>query len=68
MKQATNILRILSQQQAANRAGQVRKAAEIARRLVIRGFFAEIINKLKSAEIEERLMQRIEDELAKVGE
>jgi Fe-S cluster assembly protein SufD len=42
--------------------------ADIARRLVIRGFFAEIINKLKSAELEERLMQRIDDELAKVGE
>lgn len=42
--------------------------AEIARRLVIRGFFAEIITKLQSAEIEERLMQRIDDELTKVGE
>jgi Fe-S cluster assembly protein SufD len=42
--------------------------AEIARRLVIRGFFAEIINKLKHAELEERLMQRIDDELAKVGQ
>lgn len=41
--------------------------AEIARRLVIRGFFAEIINKLKNADIEDRLMQRIDDELAKVG-
>jgi Fe-S cluster assembly protein SufD len=42
--------------------------ADIARRLVIRGFFAEIINKLKSAELEERLMLRIDEELAKVGE
>jgi Fe-S cluster assembly protein SufD len=41
--------------------------AEVARRLVIRGFFAEIINKLHSAEIQERLMQRIDDELTKVG-
>lgn len=42
--------------------------AEIARRLVIRGFFAEIINKLNSSDLQERLMQRIEDELAKVGQ
>jgi Fe-S cluster assembly protein SufD len=42
--------------------------ADIARRLVIRGFFAEIINKLKNEEIEERLMARIESELSRVGE
>ena len=42
--------------------------ADIARRLVIRGFFAEIINKLKSSDLEDRLMQRIDDELAKVGQ
>ena len=42
--------------------------ADIARRLVIRGFFAEIISKLKSSDLEDRLMQRIDDELAKVGE
>jgi len=42
--------------------------ADIARRLVIRGFFAEIINKLKNEELEERLMKRIDDELAKAGE
>ena len=42
--------------------------ADIARRLVIRGFFAEIISKLKNSDLEERLMQRIDDELAKVGE
>ena len=41
--------------------------ADIARRLVIRGFFAEIINKLKNEELEERLMKRIDDELAKAG-
>jgi Fe-S cluster assembly protein SufD len=42
--------------------------SDIARRLVIRGFFAEIVSKLKNEELEERLMQRIDDELAKVGE
>lgn len=40
---------------------------EIARRLVIRGFFAEIIGKINNEELEERLMNRIEVELAKVG-
>jgi Fe-S cluster assembly protein SufD len=40
----------------------------MARRLVIRGFFAEIINKLKNEDIEERLMARIELELSRVGE
>lgn len=42
--------------------------ADIARRLVIRGFFAEIISKLKNESLEERLMARIGDELAKVGQ
>ncbi|MFM9015160.1 MAG: Fe-S cluster assembly protein SufD [Candidatus Nanopelagicus sp.] len=42
--------------------------ADIARRLVIRGFFAEIIGKLKNEEIEERLMNRIESELSRIGE
>jgi Fe-S cluster assembly protein SufD len=41
--------------------------AEIARRLVIRGFFAEIVGKIKDEEIENRLMDRIDVELAKVG-
>ena len=41
--------------------------AEIARRLVIRGFFAEIVGKIKDEEIENRLMERIDSELAKVG-
>ena len=41
--------------------------AEIARRLVIRGFFAEIVGKIKDEEIENRLMDRIDAELAKVG-
>ena len=30
--------------------------------------FAEIINKLKNEDLEERLMKRIDDELAKAGE
>jgi len=39
-----------------------------ARRLVIRGFFAEIIAKIGIEDIEERLMTRIDTQLAKVGE
>lgn len=42
--------------------------AEVARRLVIRGFFAEIVNKFKNADLEERLMARIDEELSKVGQ
>lgn len=38
-----------------------------ARRLVIRGFFTEIINKIGNEAIEERLMTRIDAQLAKVG-
>jgi len=38
-----------------------------ARRLVIRGFFTEIINKIGNEVIEERLMTRIDAQLAKVG-
>jgi Fe-S cluster assembly protein SufD len=38
-----------------------------ARRLVIRGFFTEIINKIGNDAIEERLMTRIDAQLAKVG-
>jgi Fe-S cluster assembly protein SufD len=41
--------------------------AEIARRLVIRGFFAEVIGKIHSQEIQDRLMNRIDNELSKVG-
>ena len=41
--------------------------ADIARRLVIRGFFQEIVSKIKDEEIEERLMSRIDGELEKVG-
>ena len=39
-----------------------------ARRLVVRGFFAEIISQIQSEEIEERLMTRIDDELSKAGQ
>lgn len=38
-----------------------------ARRLVIRGFFTEIINKIGNEAIEERLMSRIDAQLEKVG-
>ena len=38
-----------------------------ARRLVVRGFFNEIIGQIKNEEIENRLMQRIDIELEKVG-
>ena len=38
-----------------------------ARRLVVRGFFNEIIGQIRNEEIESRLMQRIDAELAKVG-
>lgn len=41
--------------------------ADQARRLVVRGFFAEIIAKIHLPEIEKRLSQAIEDELAEVG-
>lgn len=39
-----------------------------ARRLVIRGFFAEIVAKIGIENIEERLMARIDSQLEKVGE
>ena len=38
-----------------------------ARKLVIRGFFNEIVAQIKNDEIEERLMNRIENELNKAG-
>ncbi len=41
--------------------------AEIARRLVIRGFFSEIVSLIKIEEVEERIMVRIDSELDKVG-
>lgn len=41
--------------------------ANIARQLVIRGFFLEIVSKLGLPEIEERIMSRIENELEKAS-
>ena len=38
-----------------------------ARRLVVRGFFAEIISHIEDEGIQERLMARIDGELEKVG-
>lgn len=38
-----------------------------ARRLVVRGFFAEIISHIHSEEVQERLMVRIDSELLKAG-
>ena len=38
-----------------------------ARRLVVRGFFSEIISQIEDEEIQERLMSRIDEELEKVG-
>jgi Fe-S cluster assembly protein SufD len=40
---------------------------DAARRLVVRGFFHEIINKIAVAEIRERLEAAVEAELAAVG-
>jgi Fe-S cluster assembly protein SufD len=40
---------------------------EDARRLVVRGFFNEIISEIGIEDIQERLMNRIDDELAKAG-
>ena len=41
--------------------------ANIARQLVIRGFFLEIVSKLGLPQIEERIMTRIEAELEKAS-
>lgn len=41
--------------------------AEVARRLVVRGFFAEVIEQIGIPEVQERLVAAIEDELAAVG-
>ncbi|MGH3098316.1 MAG: Fe-S cluster assembly protein SufD [Streptosporangiales bacterium] len=38
-----------------------------ARRLVVRGFFADLIDKIEVAEIRERLIDRVEQELLAVG-
>jgi Fe-S cluster assembly protein SufD len=40
---------------------------EDARRLVVRGFFSEIINEIADSDVQERLMNRIDSELIKVG-
>lgn len=42
--------------------------AEEARRLVIRGFFAENVSKLHLSEVEERIMARIDKELSEVAQ
>jgi Fe-S cluster assembly protein SufD len=38
-----------------------------ARRLVVRGFFNEIVSEINNDEIQNRIMNRIDDELAKAG-
>jgi Fe-S cluster assembly protein SufD len=38
-----------------------------ARRLVVRGFFNEIVSEIGVEEIQERLMDRIDGELARAG-
>ena len=38
-----------------------------ARRLVVRGFFNEIVTEIGNCDIQDRLMNRIDDELAKAG-
>jgi Fe-S cluster assembly protein SufD len=40
---------------------------EDARRLVVRGFFSEIIGEIADEQVQERLMNRIDSELIKVG-
>ena len=40
---------------------------EDARRLVVRGFFNEIVSEISIEEIQNRLMDRIDNELAKAG-
>ena len=40
---------------------------EDARRLVVRGFFSEIISEIADEQVQERLMNRIDSELIKVG-
>ncbi len=42
-------------------------AMDEARRLVVRGFFSEIISHIEDEQIQDRLMGRIDSELAKVG-
>lgn len=40
---------------------------EDARRLVVRGFFSEIISEIPDTDVQVRLMERIDTELVKVG-
>jgi Fe-S cluster assembly protein SufD len=40
---------------------------ENARRLVVRGFFNEIITEIGNEEVQERLMERIDGELERAG-
>ncbi len=42
--------------------------ADEARRLVVRGFFAQVISQIRIPEVEERLLAALEDELGRVGE
>jgi len=42
-------------------------SVEDARRLVVRGFFSEIISEIADEEVQDRLMARIDGELIKVG-
>jgi Fe-S cluster assembly protein SufD len=42
-------------------------AVEDARRLVVRGFFNEIVSEIGNADIQDRLMTRIDQELEKAG-
>ncbi len=41
--------------------------ADVARRLVVRGFFAEVIDRIGVPAVQERLVAAVEDELAQVG-
>ena len=40
---------------------------EDARRLVVRGFFSEIISEIPDSDVQVRLMERIDTELVKAG-
>ena len=42
-------------------------AVEDARRLVVRGFFNEIVSEIGNSDIQDRLMTRIDQELEKAG-
>jgi Fe-S cluster assembly protein SufD len=40
---------------------------DTARRLVVRGFFADLVERIGIPEVEQRLMAAVEDELARSG-